>query len=76
MRMNKRHHQKVNKNRIVRVRNKKIARTLEQISHGLGMPYQTVFEEWCDMMTEGYTHGLDTHHELAHRILEKYTKGD
>lgn len=73
MRTIKRKHQQRNENAIVRIRNKRIHKCIKEVSYQLGCPYQTVFEELCDMFVDGYTFGYNTGDVLVKRMLEKFT---
>jgi hypothetical protein len=72
MRTKRAKHQLRNSNAIVRVRNKRIHRCLKEVSYQLGCPYQTVFEELCEMFVDGYTFGYNTGDVLTKRLLERY----
>lgn len=74
MKIKRRKGQGKNLNRIVRIRENSIHHCIKNVSDGLGMPYQTVFEDWCELMTMGYTHGASTMNTLFHYCLDKHTK--
>jgi hypothetical protein len=76
MRIKKAKHQYKNLNRILRMRNNDIHNCLVSVAVSLGMPYQTVFEDWCDLMTSGFTHGKNTRDILYGYCLEKHTRKD
>lgn len=73
MKIKRAKHQFKNMNKIVRVRNKDIHHCIKNVSDGLGIPYQTAFEDWCELMTMGYTHGASTMNTLFHYCLEKHS---
>lgn len=76
MRIKRMKHQARNLNRIVRIRDKEIHHCIKNVSDGLGMPYQTVFEDWCELMKKGYTHGASTMNTLFHYCLDKHTSNE
>jgi hypothetical protein len=73
MKIKRAKHQFKNLNRIVRVRESSIHHCIINVSNSLGLPYQTVFEDWCELMTKGYTHGVSTMNTLFHYCLDKHT---
>lgn len=63
-----------NENRIVRIRNKKVHDVIITVAKFHNATYQLVFEEWCNMMTSGYTTGEHTSMILSHRVADRIGK--
>lgn len=65
-----------NENRIVRIRNKRIHHLISGISKVHDVPYQHVFEEFCDYIAEGNVLGDYSNLVIAKRIQDKMNRGD
>lgn len=65
---------KINENRIVRVFNDDIHRMLSYVARLTKSPYQTVFSEFLDYVSEGHVVGDMTHHKLIERVLVEREK--
>lgn len=61
----------MNDNRIVRVRNEIIHDLLEFVSNYEKVPYQHVFDAWCDLMANGYTTGTHTNVILIDEVRKR-----
>lgn len=59
----------INKNRIVRVRNEKIHRTLVYVASLTHMDYQFVFEVFMDYIVSGHVYGDYTEMKLVEMVL-------
>jgi len=60
----------INKNRIVRVRNNEVHQVVNYVARLVGEPYQVVFDELLDYITEGHTIGDETARVLIERMLQ------
>lgn len=61
----------INKNRIVRVRNEKVHRTLVYVASLTHMDYQFVFEVFLDYIVSGHVFGDYTEMKLVEMVLLK-----
>lgn len=61
----------MNDNRIVRIRNEKLHDLIEFVATYEKVPYQHVFEAWCDLMTQGYTTGSHTNVILLDEVRKR-----
>lgn len=59
----------VNKNRIVRVRNKEVDSMLQNVAKLTEMSYQQVFDIWLNMVASGYLFGDETRRVLIEKVL-------
>lgn len=59
----------VNKNRIVRVRNKEVDSMLQNVATLTDMSYQQVFDVWLGMVAGGYLFGEETRRVLIEKVL-------
>lgn len=57
--------------RQVLIKNRVIAGICESVSKQTGYPFQWVFDEFIEMILEGYVFGKNTHDELFRRISDK-----
>lgn len=60
----------MNKNHIVRVRNKRMKQVLKSVSMQTRHTYQFCFDVLCTMFEEGYVLGVNTQDELFRRLSE------
>lgn len=62
----------MNKNHIVRVRNKLMKHAISSVSMQTNKTYQEVFETLCDMFEEGHVLGVNTKDKLFERVVQSF----
>lgn len=60
--------------RQITLNNQAIRETIEAVCRQTGVPFQKCFDQFCDMLCEGYVYGLSTHAALFARVIEKEVK--
>ena len=57
--------------RQVLLKNRRICGIIERVSQETGYPFQWCFDEWIEMVIEGFVFGYNTHDVLFERIIAK-----
>lgn len=57
--------------RQVLIKQRQIRAVCERVSKETGYPFQWVFDEFMEMIVEGYVFGVNTQDRLFQRIIEK-----